>query len=220
MRGRKNQSFNAGAKGKAKPIKYKQPSIVSGKSVTDILNMDIRDFNKLGLSDLRKVVGRLVSAVNKRIRRFMNAGVSTPATRALEKSGGMLSTKGKDLNQLRTEYARGRDFLNMETSSHKGFEEVQKKTVETLKDRGVDVTTDELDDIFEVYGRLKEIDPSVGVILSSSQVIGEIAKLDNTQDVQTRIMQAKERYNELYEENQEQYGRDVTLYGVSGFFEI
>lgn len=220
MHGRKNQSSNVGAKGKAKPIKYKQPSIVSGKSVTDILNMDIRDFNKLGLSDLRKVVGRLVSAVNKRIRRFMNAGVSTPATRALEKSGGMLSTKGKDLNQLRTEYARGRDFLNMETSSRKGFEEVQKKTVETLKDRGVDVTTDELDDIFEVYGRLKEIDPSVGVILSSSQVIGEIAKLDNNQDVQTRIMQAKERYNELYEENQEQYGRDVTLYGVSGFFEI
>lgn len=220
MRGRKNQSSNSGAKGKAKPIKYKQPSIVSGKSVTDILNMDIRDFNKLGLSDLRKVVGRLVSAVNKRIRRFMNAGISTPATRALEKSGGMLSTKGKDLNQLRTEYARGRDFLNMETSSRKGFEEVQKKTVETLKDRGVDVTTDELDDIFEVYGRLKEIDPSVGVILSSSQVIGEIAKLDNKQDAQTRIMQAKERYNELYEENQEQYGRDVTLYGVSGFFEI
>lgn len=205
---------------KRKPKKYKQPSIVSGKSVTDILNMDIRDFNKLGLSDLRKVVGRLVSAVNKRVRRFMNAGVSTPATRALEKSGGMLSTKGKDLNQLRTEYARGRDFLNMETSSRKGFEEVQKKTVETLKDRGVDVTTDDLDDIFEVYGRLKEIDPSVGVILSSSQVIGEIAKLDNTQDVQTRIMQAKERYNELYEESQEQYGRDVTLYGVSGFFEI
>ena len=108
----------------------------------------------------------------------------------------------------------------METSSRKGYEDVQKKTVETLKGRGVDVTTEELDDIFEVYGRLKEIDPSVGVILSSSQVIGEISKLDNTQDVQTRIMQAKERYNELYEENQEQFGRDVTLYGVSGFFEI
>lgn len=209
----------SGLKGKSQ-IVYKQPSIVSGKSVTDIINMDIRDFNKLGESDLRKVVGRLVSAVNKRIRRFENAGISTPATRALERSGGMLSTKGKDLNQLRTEYARARDFLNMETSSRKGYEDVQKKTVETLKDRGVDVTTDELDDIFEVYGRLKEIDPSVGVILSSSQVIGEIAKLDNTQDVQTRIMQAKERYNELYEENQEQYGRDVTLYGVSGFFEI
>ena len=220
MRGRKNQSSNAGAKGKARSIKYKQPSIVSGKSITDILNMDIKDFNKLGLSDLRKVVGRLVSAVNKRIRRFMKSGISTPATRSLEKSGGMLSTKGKDLNQLRTEYARARDFLNMETSSRKGYEDVQKKTAQTLRDRGVDVTTDELDDIFEVYGRLKEIDPSVGVILSSSQVIGEISKLDNTQDVQTRIMQAKERYNELYEENQEQFGRDVTLYGVSGFFEI
>lgn len=220
MRGRNNQSTNSKAKGKAKPIKYKQPSIVSGKSVTDILNMDIRDFNKLGLSDLRKVVGRLVSAVNKRIRRFTKSGISTPATRALEKSGGMLSTKGKDLNQLRTEYARGRDFLNMETSSRKGFQEVQNKTVETLKTRGVDVTTDELDDIFEVYGRLKEIDPSVTYMSWKYELLTDIAQMDNTQDVQTRIMQAKERYNELYEEHQEQFGRDVTLYGVSGFFEI
>lgn len=205
---------------KRKPKTYKQPSIVSGKSISDILNMDIRDFNKLGLSDLRKVVGRLVSAVNKRVRRFMKSGISTPATRSLEKSGGMLSTKDKDLNQLRTEFARGRNFLEMETSSRKGYEEVQKKTIQTLQERGIDLTTDELDDVLEVYGRLKDIDPSVSVTMDSSQMIGEIAKLDNTQDVQTRIMQAKERYNELYEENQQQYGKEVTLYGVSGFFEL
>ena len=205
---------------KRKPKTYKQPSIVSGKSISDILNMDIRDFNKLGLSDLRKVVGRLVSAVNKRVRRFIKSGISTPATRSLEKSGGLLSTKDKDLNQLRTEFARGRNFLEMETSSRKGYEEVQKKTIQTLQERGVDLTTDELDDVLEVYGRLKDIDPSVTVTMDSSQMIGEIAKLDNTQDVQTRIMQAKERYNELYEENQQQYGKEVTLYGVSGFFEL
>lgn len=205
---------------KRKPKTYKQPSIVSGKSISDILNMDIRDFNKLGLSDLRKVVGRLVSAVNKRVRRFIKSGISTPATRSLEKSGGLLSTKDKDLNQLRTEFARGRNFLEMETSSRKGYEEVQKKTIQTLQERGVDLTTDELDDVLEVYGRLKDIDPSVSVTLDSSQMIGEIAKLDNTQDVQTRIMQAKERYNELYEENQQQFGKEVTLYGVSGFFEL
>ena len=205
---------------KRKPKTYKQPSIVSGKSISDILNMDIRDFNKLGLSDLRKVIGRLVSAVNKRVRRFMKSGISTPATRSLEKSGGMLSTKDKDLNQLRTEFARGRNFLEMETSSRKGYEEVQKKTIQTLQERGIDLTTDELDDVLEVYGRLKDIDPSVSVTMDSSQMIGEIAKLDNTQDVQTRIMQAKERYNELYEENQQQYGKEVTLYGVSGFFEL
>ena len=205
---------------KRKPKTYKQPSIVSGKSISDILNMDIREFNKLGLSDLRKVVGRLVSAVNKRVRRFMKSGISTPATRSLEKSGGMLSTKDKDLNQLRTEFARGRNFLEMETSSRKGYEDVQKKTIQTLQERGVDLTTEELDDVLEVYGRLKDIDPSVSVIMDSSQMIGEIAKLDNTQDVQTWIMQAKERYNELYEENQQQYGKDVTLYGVSGFFEL
>ena len=36
--------------------KYKQPSIVSGMTIQDILNMDIDTFNKLNTSDMRKVV--------------------------------------------------------------------------------------------------------------------------------------------------------------------
>lgn len=236
MRGRKNQSSNINTQGKAKvikykspgnaktniskPKKYKQPSIVSGMSINDILNMSEKKFNKLSEKDLRKVVGRLVSAVNKRVRRFEKAGISTPATRALEKSGGMLSTKGKDLNQLRTEYARARDFLNMETSTRKGFENVQKKTIQTLKERGVNITTSELNDLFVVYNKLKELDPSITYMSWKYELMSDIAQMDNSTDVETRLMQAKERYNELYEENQEQFGRDVTLYGVSGFFEI
>ena len=69
-----------------KPKKYKQPSLVSGMSITDILNMDITDFNKLGFKNLKLVVGRLVSAVNKRLRRFEKKGIRTPATRSLMKS--------------------------------------------------------------------------------------------------------------------------------------
>ena len=71
-----------------KPKKYKQPSLVSGLSIDDILNMDIVDFNRLSEKDLKLVVGRMVSAVNKRLRRFEKKGISTPATRALMKSGG------------------------------------------------------------------------------------------------------------------------------------
>ena len=216
---RKIKKGGSGLKGKAIQ-QYKQPSIVSGKSITDILNMDISDFNKLELKDLRLVVGRLVSAVNKRLRRFKKSGISTPATRALDKSGGALSTKGKDLNELRTEFARGRDFLNMETSTRKGFEDVQSRTVQTLHERGVDVTPDELKDLFEVYNDLQELDPSISVNKDKYAIMDEIAKMDDDLDVQTKVMQAKEKYNELYENQQREYGKDVTLYGVSGFFEI
>ena len=236
MRGRKNQSSNINTQGKAKvikykspgnaktkiskPKKYKQPSLVSGMSINDILNMSEKQFNKLSEKDLRLVVGRMVSAVNKRIRRFEKAGISTPATRALEKSGGILSTKGKNLNQLRTEFARGRNFLEMETSTRKGFENVQKMTIQTLKERGVDITSSELNDLFVVYNKLKDIDPSITYMSWKYELMSDIAQMDNTTDVETRLIQAKERYNELYEEKQEQFGKEVTLYGVSGFFEL
>lgn len=236
MRGRKNQSTGASAKGSAKviryknkgkaktnikkPKQYKQPSIVSGMSVSDILGMSEKKFNKLNTSEMRLVVGRLVSAVNKRVRRFEKAGISSPATRALEQSGGVLSTKGKNLNQLRMEFARAKNFLEMETSSRKGFEDVKKRTIETLKERGVNIKSDELNSLFTVYNKLKEIDPSITYMTWKYELMSDIAQMDDTLDVQTRLMQAKERYDELYEEKQEQFGKEVTLYGVSGFFEL
>lgn len=114
---------------------YKQPSLVSGMSVADIMNMDNRTFNKLSASDLRKVVGRLVSAGNKRIRNLQKGGYTTPALRGLEKTGGVLSTKGKDLNALRSEYARARNFLASKTSTKAGYIDVRNETIKEIKRR-------------------------------------------------------------------------------------
>lgn len=197
--------------------KYKQPSIVSGMSIKDIINMDIGQFNALSLSNLRKVVGRLVSAVNKRLRRFDKAGISTPATRALEKSGGVLSTKDKDMQQLRNEFARARNFLNMETSTQAGFKNVQKRTVETLKERGVDIAKSELDELFEVWNDLTELDPTVEDSKYKYQLMQDIANMPDDMDIDDKILKAKELRTELYEREQ---GREVELYGVSGFFEV
>ena len=234
MRGRKNQSSNANAKGQAKAIhykapgnvntktfKYKQPSIVSGMSVNDILNMSEKRFNKLTEKELKLVVGRLVSAVNKRVRRFEKAGITTPATRSLEKSGGKLSVKGKSLNELRSEYARARNFMNMETSTRKGYEKVQKKISDTLRDRGYDITPNELDDMFEVFNSLLESDPSISLSKDKYQLMQDIANMPDKLDLSEKVQKAKERYTELYEkEQQELNGQEVDLYGVSGFFEV
>ena len=234
MRGRKNQSSNINVKGQAKainyrspsggrtkPATYKQPSIVSGMSVSDILNMSEKRFNKLTERELKLVVGRLVSAVNKRVRRFEKAGISTPATRSLEKSGGKLSVKGKSLNELRSEYARARNFLNMETSTRKGYEQVQKRISETLKERGYDISPNELDDMFEVYNDLLELDPSLSLSKDRYLLMQEIANMPDDLDVSEKVLKAKERYTELYEQEQmELNGKEVDLYGVSGFFEI
>ena len=121
------------------PKTYKQKSIVSGLSINDIMNMDIRQFNKLTEPELKKVVGRLASASNKRIRRMESAGIETPALRKAYKTGGAFSVKDKKLNQLRNEFVRAKSFLQSPTSSVKAYKEVQNKTIEGLKKQGIDV---------------------------------------------------------------------------------
>ena len=198
------------------PSKYKQPSIVSGMSIKDIVNMDIRTFEKLSESDMRKVVGRLVSSVNKRMRRFEEAGIVTPATRALEKSGGLLSTKGKDLNQLRHEYARARNFLNMETSSQAGYRRVQKQTIKTLKERGVDVSAEDIDEMWRIWDDLTELDPSIEMSGNKYTLLQDIANMPDDIDFDEKRKQAKDLWNKLYEDQQRARNEE---FGVSGYFE-
>lgn len=129
------------------PKTYKQKSIVSGLSINDIMSMDIRDFNKMSESDLRKVTGRLVSAGNKRMRRMESAGIESPSLRKAEKSGGAFTVKDKNINQLRSEFMRAKSFLQSPTSSIKGYKETQKKTIEGLKKQGIDVKQEVIDSI-------------------------------------------------------------------------
>ena len=140
---------------------YKQPSLVSGMSVQDILNMDNATFNKLTASEMRKVVGRLVSAGNKRLRSFERAGESSPATRHAAKSGGAFSTKGKDLNALRAEYTRAKNFLQAKTGTRRGWTKTKRETIEGLRKQGVEMSEKQFDEVWKAYEDLKELSPEV-----------------------------------------------------------
>ena len=187
---------------KRKPRKYKQKSIVSGKTIEDIINMPETKFNKLKEKQMKLVVGRLVSAVNKRLRRFKKRGITTPATRALEKSGGKLSVKGKNLDELRKEFKRAREFLEKETSTQAGYKKVQQKIVHTLEDRGHNINIEQLDDMFEVWNDLVELDPSIELNRNKYELWEDIANMDNSVDVTDRVLQAKDKYDQLYKEQQ------------------
>lgn len=196
--------------------KYKNPSIVSGMSIDDIMNMDIQTFNKLNKSDLRKVVGRLVSAGNKRLRSFEKAGESSPATRHIERSGGAFSTKGKNVNELRAEYTRAKTFLQSKTSSRRGWKKVKKDTAETLKRQGVNgITPDKLDDVLKVYERLKEVDPFVATKNMKYRIMSDISEMTDGRNIDDVMTEMLDRIDDIYEE--QQGGANG---GVSGFFEI
>lgn len=198
---------------------YKQPSIVSGMSVQDILNMDIDTFNKLGASDMRKVVGRLVSAGNKRLRSFERAGESSPATRHVVKSGGAFSTRGKDLNALRAEYTRAKNFLQSKTGTRVGWKKVKKETVKELQKQGVDVSPEQFNDLWSAYENLKELDPEVSTKKLKYSVLTDISNM-----IEDRRTTPEEIATELHNKLDLIYEQRAELEndgnGVSGFFEL
>ena len=199
--------------------KYKQPSIVSGMSVQDILNMDIDTFNKLNVSDLKKVVGRLVSAGNKRLRSFERAEESSPATRHVAKSGGAFSTKGKDLNALRAEYTRAKNFMQAKTGTRKGWKQVKKETIEGLRKQGVEMSEKQFEKVWKAYEDLKDLSPEVANRGLKYSVIKDIANMvtDENKSADEIAVALHENLSQIYEE---QARLDYDVDGVSGFFEI
>ena len=199
--------------------KYKQPSIVSGMTIQDIMNMDIDTFNKLNTSDMRKVVGRLVSAGNKRLRSFERAGESSPATRHVEKSGGVFTTKGKDLNALRAEYTRAKNFMQAKTGTRKGWKQVKNETIAGLKKHDVEMTESQFNDVWKSYEELKELSPEVANRGFKYAVLKEISDMvtDTYKSADEIATALHENLSRIYEEQVRlEHGVD----GVSGFFEI
>lgn len=206
---------------------YKQPSIVSGLSVNDILNMDIKEFNSLKESDLRKIVGRLVSAGNKRLRYFERNGEKSPATRYINKSGGPFSTKGKDLNALRAEYIRAKDFLQSKTGTMRGWKKVKNDTINTLKEKHkIDMTDDQWDDVWETYEKLKEESPDIAERGQKYEVLEEIVDelKHTTKSAEEIAIEMHKKLDAIYEKKQAEKLAEGGLLdgssGVSGFFTI
>ena len=107
---------------------------IKGLKITDIMDMTWEQLNRLGESEFRQLTSRLVSASNKRIRRLEKTtrGTSSFAYQTVEERGRMFSTKGKDLNQLRNEFATARGFLRMKTSTVSGWNKYRKATEKRL----------------------------------------------------------------------------------------
>ena len=208
------------------PRKYKQQSVVSGMSVQDVLNIDNNLFNSLTESDLRKVVGRLVSAGNKRLRTFERNDTKSPAVGQVMRSGGAFSTKGKDLAGLRAEYSRAKSFLQAKTGTVKQWNKVKQETIDSLKKRGVELSKDQFDTVFKIYDRLSELDPTIEDKKYKYKIIDEISNeladaLENEEDgdqdtlINDVVSGMMDRITEIYEEEQEDEDG-----GVSEFFDL
>lgn len=197
---------------------------VSGMSISDIMNIDINTFNKLGESDLRRITSRLVSAGNKRIRRLESAGITSPAYSSLGTSGNKFSTKlpkgisaTQRVNALRQEFSRTRGFLSMKTSTISGYneyikemkEEISESTGLSKKDlKGVD-----LGKAFATLHKLQQSGKipvnntgtkggSKGSIHARNYIISQMVE-NPTISEEDLMKETQEDYNDYYDETEE-----------------
>ena len=124
----------------------KEPFSVDGLTVDQILKLDADTLNKMSSREMSRALRTAALAANKRINRLLAQAKKTKEGYKLKKSAkydialdalnyitkdGKLdpkfSAKGKTLNQLRSELARIRTFMNdLQTSTIKGAMKVRK----------------------------------------------------------------------------------------------
>lgn len=199
---------------------YKNPSIVSGLSVQDILGMDVAQFNKLNAKELRQITSRLSSAANKRIVNFQKSGEDSPALSDVMQSGGKFSVRGKNLGELRKEFTRAKGFLEQKTSTVTEWKKVRSRTIKTLeKQHGIKVSKDQFSKFFKVYERLRKEDKSIAdrqMRYLVMNTLSDVMKDNPDADIDTLTIEMMKRADEIYETNMETVG-DVN--GVSSFFD-
>ena len=187
-------------------------SYVKGKSTEDLLNMGYDAFMTLSPAELRQVVSRLSDTANKRLKRL--GKTATPATEQAKRSGGKFSTKGKNVSQLRTEYARVRAFLENPTSTKAGYEKLK----EEMKKQGADVNG--LGDeamLWSIINKLSELDPNFKRLPPSDRKRIVEAELEAHPEYteEEHLEYLLEKLKVLYEDKQRER-EDVDL---SDFFE-
>lgn len=194
---------------------YKQKSIVSGLKIKDILSMTPKQVSKLNKSDLQKITGRLVSAGNKRLRRAEKAGVTSSAIRYIQKTGAF-STKGKDINQLRSEFKRARNFLQAKGGTIKGARRIQKETVKAMNKKGLNIEREVLDKTLELYETLRSEDKRITGEEMKYTVIDKIDRLVD-QKVSDRLILKllRKKVDDIYKQKEKKVNRG----GVSQFME-
>ena len=184
-----------------------------------LLNMELDDFSRMTKEELKKAVTTLARTANQRIKEFEQADETSPASRYIAESGGKITASGKDLNQLRAEFIRAKDFLESKTGFVSKWNEVKQKTVESLSDEGVEVSESEFDTMWKAYERLKETNPEIANKELKYTILQEIANMASdrrrtpasiARTMQNRLSQIYEREEMLHDDES----------GVSRFIKI
>lgn len=131
--------------------------------------------------ELKKEVSRMASLANKRLRRLeRNDLTNLPAYRAWEKNGSIaFSVKGKDYNQLQSEYWRLKNFIDDRTSMVKSANAYLREIAENtgIKYKGLADLKAKATKFFQLVDKIQQY----------NRLIGESAKALNYRQIWNEI---------------------------------
>ena len=132
----------------------------------EILNLDIEDINRMTQKELRSVVQTLATIGNKRVKNLQKNIDKIGYSRALDTwevfGSEKFSTKGKNRNQLLSEFMRVRGFVNAKTSTVAGAKSVKKEMLTRITNgRKTSMKQKDIDNYWKAYNRLKETNPQL-----------------------------------------------------------
>ena len=207
----------------AKIVNTKKVNL-TGKSVKELAHLPASEIKKYDRDNMARIVTKLNSAANKRLKRLKQEGYNTPAMRAAKvDKGAKFSVAGKNLKQLRAEYIRVSLFLKSTTSTKKGYKKFLHHMKKSLSDNGVEIkggdiaTQDFIDKETRIVDWLKEHNPLVYEKDYRYEVIIKINDYINQGNLSELAI--KRRLNKWLKKTYEQQQRNRSV-DTSKFFDI
>ena len=168
--------------------------------------------------EMRAAVRSMQKVVGSRMSRLEKGGYQSQAARYMAERG-KISTKGKDLNQLRAEFKQAKTFLQARTSTVTGVKKVMSEYAQGLQDAGISVTKGQAAQIFQAIDKIKANDPkAAGKGMKYALARAMAMDVEDGKTAEDYVMEFGEKLDEIYQE-QAAAEQDFLSGGVSGYFE-
>ena len=187
----------------------------SKRSAKQLTRLKYDTINRMSERELKDVLLKMGNTINRRLKGFERRDEESPAIYELKKSGGAISVKNKNVNQLRAEYIRARDFLNTKTSTQKGYYNTLDRIKYGLHKEGIDLTRKQVANVMKTYTKVKNESSQAKLADIRYDIIDYIRKLPDKDTIDEKMLKTLNNLNEIYEDAQKR-ARDV--FSASKFF--
>lgn len=197
----------------------KKPYSVKGKSTKDLTELSLGEFSTLTRAELSKVVSRLSSTANKRLKNLESKEIRSPAYRGAVKSGGKFGARGKNINELRSEYMRVRGFLKAKTSTIKGYQKVRNELLDRIG-APRDTPEEVLNKMWSIYNEMPNLTGFIQGSGDRQKYIYDVVEDNPYSTTEELIDLIEKRFNVDYEESETENLEENDENDISKYIEV